>query len=120
MKTIIAGSRELPGDEAFIWYVADAVQKSGWKREIKEVVSGGARGIDLAGEAYAKDRGYTIKVFRPDWEGLGKRAGIVRNAQMADYADALIAIWDGRSKGTRNMIENMKSQGKKVYVYLVQ
>ena len=119
MKTIIAGSRDLPGDEEFIWYVADAITRSGWKKDITEVVSGGARGIDLAGEMYAKEAGYLVKRFPADWATHGKAAGLLRNSGMAKYADALIAIWDGRSRGTAHMIKEMEKQGKRIFTYIV-
>lgn len=51
-----------------------------------------------------------------DWDRLGKKAGMVRNAQMADYADAAIVFWDGKSNGTANMISNMKMRDKPCHV----
>ncbi|MOA29428.1 hypothetical protein D3C78_1504400 [compost metagenome] len=59
-----------------------------------------------------------VKRFIPDWDGLGKKAGHVRNREMGDYADALVALWDGTSKGTAGMVEYAKKKGLKVYVYL--
>ena len=85
--------------------------------EITEVVSGGARGIDTDGEHWAIGSGIPVKRFPADWDDLGKRAGFVRNAEMADYADALIAIWDGKSRGTLHMINTMVEAGKPVFVY---
>lgn len=113
MKTIIAGSRGIT--DYFI--IASAVEQSNF--QITEVVSGAARGVDKLGEKYAVLNSIPIKQFIPDWNGLGKRAGFVRNAQMADYADALIAIWDGESRGTKHMIDDATKKGLKVYVYLV-
>ena len=110
MKTIVAGSREITG----FTIVEKAIQDSGF--EITELVSGGARGVDRLGEKYAKDHNIPIKQFIPDWDGLGKKAGYVRNAKMADYADALVAIWDGVSKGTAGMIADATRKGLKVYV----
>ena len=69
------------------------------------VISGTARGADTLGELYAQERGYELRRFPADWDGLGNRAGYVRNCQMADNANALIAFWDGKSPGTRHMIE---------------
>jgi hypothetical protein len=119
MKTIIAGSRRLDTDQYLVWLVADAVIKSGFN--ITEVVSGGARGIDLAGEDWAKANipPTPIKRFIPDWDRQGKAAGIIRNGDMARYAEALIAIWDGSSRGTKNMIETATKLGLKVFVYKV-
>jgi hypothetical protein len=81
------------------------------------VVSGCARGVDRNGEAYAAKHGIPVALFPADWANLGKKAGMVRNCEMADYADALIAIWDGKSSGTKHMIDTAKSKGLKVYVF---
>lgn len=111
MKTIIAGSRE-----GFVFdEVVKAVEESGF--EITEVVSGGARGVDRFGETWANLNHVPIKQFIPDWDGLGKKAGHVRNRDMGDYADALVALWDGVSKGTKGMIEYAEKKGLKVYVF---
>lgn len=75
------------------------------------IISGTARGADTLGEQYARERGYTVERFPADWNTLGKRAGYVRNCQMADNADALIAFWDGNSKGTKDMITEAKRKG---------
>lgn len=113
MKTIIAGSRGITDFNV----IASAVQDSNF--QITEVVSGTARGVDKLGEKFATINSIPIKQFIPDWNGLGKRAGFVRNAQMADYADALIAIWDGVSRGTKHMIDDATKKGLKVHVHLV-
>lgn len=80
-----------------------------------EVVSGTARGADALGERYAKYRNYPIKRFKPNWS-QGLAAGPIRNRAMADYADMLIAFWDGRSSGTRNMIDEASKRGLIVHV----
>jgi len=79
-----------------------------------EIVSGGARGADALGERYAKDRGYSLRVFPAEWDRYGKRAGYLRNAEMAKYANALLAFWDGESRGTRHMIQIARESGLKV------
>ena len=111
MKTIIAGSRDI--DDVFL--VTEAIAKSGFC--ISEVVSGKARGVDSCGEEFAKEFGIPIKEFPADWARYGKAAGAIRNEQMAKYAEALIAVWDGRSPGTKNMIKIAKQLGLKVYVH---
>jgi hypothetical protein len=83
---------------------------------IIEVVSGAARGADIAGERWAEERDIPVKQFKADWDKHGKAAGPIRNAQMADYADCLVAVWDGQSKGTRSMIEYAVQRGLLVYV----
>ena len=110
MKVIIAGSRTITDYNV----VFSAIRNSGYK--ITEVVSGGAKGVDRLGERYAHENGIPVKRFLPDWRELGKAAGPVRNADMAEYADALIAIWDGKSAGTRHMIQIMSGLGKFMFV----
>ena len=114
MKVIIAGSRSIE-DFASIKY---AVDKSAFK--ITEVVSGCARGVDKLGERWAKEHGIPIKPFPAKWTDNGyldRGAGFKRNEQMAKYADALIAIWDGNSKGTKNMINWAKQHNLKLFIY---
>jgi len=113
MKVIIAGSREITS----MHYVNLAIQESGF--DITEVVSGGARGVDQLGERWAKEHGIPIKRFLPNWEKYGKKAGPLRNKLMSLYADALIAVYDGESKGTKNMIETANKRGLQVYVLYV-
>ena len=111
MKVIIAGSRQgfVSSD------VAEAVLNS--KFTISEVVSGTARGVDTFGEQWAQQNGVLVKRFPADWDKHGRGAGYIRNRQMGDYANALIALWDGQSKGTKAMIEYMKSLGKPVHLH---
>lgn len=61
---------------------------------------------------WAMERGIPVKMFIPDWEGYGRVAGIIRNTQMGQYADYLVAFWDKKSTGTAHMIQYMQSQGK--------
>lgn len=70
-----------------------------------EIVSGVAKGADSLGERFAKERNYQIKQFPANWNLYGKSAGYIRNDEMAVYSDCLIAFWDGKSKGTKNMID---------------
>jgi hypothetical protein len=118
MKCIIAGSRSLAIKWDKIKLVSCAVHRSGWLNEITEIVSGGCRGIDLAGEMFAENYGIPVKRFLPEWENEGKAAGPKRNALMAEYADALIAIRGNseRSRGTTHMIKLAIDKGLKVFV----
>lgn len=111
MKTIIAGSRSI----RLFQTVFDAVMLSNF--DITEVVSGTAQGVDRLGEKVAETLNIPIKQFPADWNKYGKRAGILRNIEMANYADALIAVWDGKSKGTKQMIDYAKAKNLKVFVY---
>ena len=111
MKIIIAGSRAFD-DYKKLCEVCDF--KLSRQSDI-EIVSGTANGADKLGEKYAQEKGYALKKFPADWT-LGKKAGYLRNKQMAEYADALICFWDGISKGSRNMIALAKEKGLKVHV----
>lgn len=118
MKTIIAGSRDLGSMDL----IASAALAAMFREDIyiSEVVSGGCRGVDVAGEQWAASQGISINRFPADWKTHGRAAGPMRNRQMAEYADALIAIWDGKSKGTKNMIEEAHKAGLVVYVHKVE
>jgi hypothetical protein len=112
MKTIIAGSRQFVN--ANILYAG--IGKTEWT--ITEVVSGGARGIDSLGERWAAANNIPVKLFLANWKVHGNSAGYKRNVEMANYAEALLAIWDGRSPGTAHMISIAKDKGLRIYVYL--
>lgn len=83
---------------------------------IEEIVCGNADGPDKFGAKWAEEHGYPVKHFPAQWDKYGKAAGIIRNHEMGDYADSLIAFWDGKSPGTRDMIEYMRKQNKYVEV----
>lgn len=110
MRVIIAGSRTIND----IALVRIAINNSGFT--ITEVVCGGAKGVDRLGEQWAKENDISIEYFLADWDMYGRRAGILRNSQMAKYADALITVWDGVSPGTNNMIAVMSKLGKPIYI----
>ena len=112
-KVIIAGSRTFDDYKLLCDYVDYKLSKID---EQIEIVSGGARGADALGERYAHDKGYSLHVFPADWDYYGKRAGYLRNIQMAEYADALLAFWDGKSKGTKHMIDEAKARNLKIGV----
>jgi len=111
MRTIIAGSRSITD----LAVVEKAVKDSGFA--ITEVVSGGARGVDRLGEKLANDCGLPCAVFPAEWKRYGKRAGFLRNSQMAEYAEALVAVWDGKSRGTAHMVSEAKDRGLRVYIH---
>lgn len=113
MKIIIAGSRDI-NDQSI---VAKAINSSPYT--ITEIVSGAARGVDTSAEVYANMSNLPLKKFPADWDKYGKPAGAIRNKQMADYADGLIAVWDGKSPGTRIMIQMMNKASKPVHLWLV-
>jgi hypothetical protein len=112
MKVIIAGSRSV--DDYSL--IVQAVERSGYN--ITEVVCGCAVGIDRLGEQWARANNIPIKEMPADWNRNGKAAGPIRNREMAEYADAAIVVWDGKSPGSRNMVENMIRRKKPYYVVL--
>jgi len=116
MKLIIAGSRTINlsiGDFDEYFYQFQ------FPMEDLEIVSGRAKGVDLAGEYYAKECSFPIHKFPADWGKYGKGAGPIRNRQMAEYADALLLIWDGKSKGSANMKATMLKLNKPVYEVII-
>lgn len=113
MKTIIAGSRGIEDYDL----IASAVEASGF--DVTEVVSGCARGVDSLAIRYAKEKGIPAKLFPADWNTHGRGAGFIRNTAMADYADALIAVWDGKSRGTSHMVYTATKKGLKVYKHVL-
>lgn len=110
MKVIVAGSRSITSS---VLVVAAIINSEFY---VEEIVSGTARGVDSIGEAWAHFASLPVTRFYPKWSTLGKSAGIHRNIEMGNYADALIAVWDGKSKGTKHMIDYMRSLNKPVYV----
>lgn len=113
-KVIIAGGRDFKNYE-YLSRKCD-YYLIGKDRDEIQVVCGCARGADELGRDYAEDRDIDVKLFPADWDKYGKSAGIIRNKQMAEYADALIAFWDTKSKGTANMITLMRDMGKPVRI----
>ena len=131
MKVIIAGSRSIV-DITQVFKAMEAVDFK--NEEYTVIVSGGAKGVDTLAIELASICAIPYLIFKPDWNNLdvpgavvkegqyGKynaKAGIDRNRRMAEYADALIAVWDSKSKGTLNMIDQMVTLGKLCYVYNV-
>lgn len=114
LRVIIAGGRDFDDYETLRAVVDKILSKT--KDEI-QIVSGGARGADKLGEQYAKERGYDISIFYADWDRYGASAGYKRNLEMAQNADALIAFWDGESRGTKHMINLATERGLKVRVW---
>ncbi len=114
MKLIIAGSRNFTNYKK-LCEVCDQILQD---QTNIEIVSGAYyKGADKLGEQYAKEHNYPIKQFPADWKRFGRASGPKRNEQMANYADALIAFWDGRSAGTKHMIQVAKSRNLKIKIF---
>jgi hypothetical protein len=110
MRTIIAGSRSI----TLYAVVKLAVARAPWTPTV--VLSGTARGVDLLGERWAKTNGVPIERYPANWDKYGNRAGMIRNAEMVDKAEALIAVWDGLSGGTEFTIRLAQNMGLQVYI----
>ena len=114
MKICIAGGRDFANYDVLVKVVDHVLL------EIQEpviIISGKAKGADGLGERYAKEHDLEVLLYPADWKKHGKGAGPIRNAQMAEAADMLIAFWDGSSRGTKNMIGQMQKQGKPCNVF---
>jgi len=113
MRTIIAGSRDIVDPSI----VESAILESGF--EITATVCGEARGVDTLGKQWSIANGIPVHSYPAQWATYGKSAGYIRNKQMAENADALIAIWDGQSRGTKSMITLAQDLGLEVYIFMV-
>lgn len=118
MKVIIAGSRTIEDYKL----LKRAINSSEFN--ITEIISGGAQGVDRMGERYAKEAGIDLVIMPANWKKHGKAAGPIRNEKMAAYASSdknirggLIALWDGKSRGTKNMIDNAEKYKLNKFVY---
>jgi predicted Rossmann fold nucleotide-binding protein DprA/Smf involved in DNA uptake len=109
MKLAIIGSRNLNVEN-----IGDYIPSG-----VTEIVSGGAKGIDTLAAQYARGKGIVLTEFLPDYARYGKGAPIVRNKQIAEYADAVLAFWDGKSKGTADSIRRFRKLGKPIKVVLI-
>jgi len=114
MKVIIAGSRNL---ENYL-LVAQAMQRCGF--DVTEVVCGCATGVDNLGDRWARTNNIPVKEMPANWNRDGKAAGPIRNREMAKYADAAVIVWDGKSAGTRNMIDEMIRHKKPYFLQLTE
>ena len=118
-RVIIAGTRSF-NDYELLRDSCNNLLSEKQRTHTVVVISGTARGADQMGERYAREWGFQLRRFPADWEQYGKSAGHIRNAKMADNADALIAFWDGESRGTKNMIDNARRKGLAVRVIQYQ
>lgn len=110
MKVIIAGTRTIK-DAALL---EKAIEESGFA--ITHVIHGGAKGVDTLAAQWASAKRIPTSVYLADWTGYGKAAGPIRNGDMLKEADALVAVWNGESPGTANMIRQAMNAGLRTYV----
>lgn len=110
MKVAIVGSRDLFVDDF------DDLLPSG----VTEIISGGARGIDSCARAYAMRKGIPLREFRPDYARYGRGATHVRNREIVDAADCVVAFWDGQSRGTAGTMRYAEKCGKTVVCWVMR
>ena len=112
-RVIVAGSRT--ASSVYIYSLLerklDRILKNKAVTHDIIIVSGTANGADKLGEEYARSRSFQVERYPADWDQYGKRAGYIRNAEMATDADALVALWDGESRGTKHMIAIANQMG---------
>ena len=107
MKIAVIGSRSIT-----------AIDLAPYLLDCDEIVSGGAKSTDSCAAEYARANGIKLTEFLPEYERYGRAAPIIRNRQIVDYADKIIAFWDGSSKGTLSVIQYAKKAGKACEVIL--
>jgi hypothetical protein len=111
VRIIIAGSRSFNDYDYLKEYCTNVIMTNFYDHKLSpEIISGHASGADMLGEKFANEFGYKLTIFPADWDKYGKSAGYRRNVLMAEYAkrdphhSILVAFWDGKSKGTLNML----------------
>ncbi|MBY6093868.1 DUF2493 domain-containing protein [Ferrimonas balearica] len=114
-RVIVAGSRTY-SDYDSLKSKLDLILAEKLKDHRVVIIDGGAPGPDRLGRRYAQERGLAVETYPAEWDTHGKKAGILRNLEMANVADALVAFWDSASRGTAHMIQTMEKQGKPVRV----
>jgi len=112
VRVLMAGTRSIT-DPAIL---EAAIRDS--RFEITEVVCSDAPGVDALASVWAKANKVPVTRFKERWTRYGRASGAFRNQNMHEYADALLAVWDGQSIATGNVIKMAESRGLKVFVYL--
>lgn len=119
MKLAIVGSRTFNDEFLMAEYLAifaTAYTNDELDPPKIEVISGGAKGADSLGERFAKIFRMPVTIFKPDWDKYGKLAGFIRNQQIVDASDIVLAFWDGKSKGTQDTINKAKKAKKPTFI----
>ena len=109
MKVGIIGSRNLEIHDLRLYLPENTT----------EIVSGGAKGVDTCAKEYAMKNHLKITEFLPQYDRYGRAAPLKRNLQIIDYADIILAFWDGKSRGTKHVIETCQKNNKKLLVHLI-
>ncbi len=114
-RIVIAGCRNFENYELAKKYIDFCISSIKNKYQLI-FLSGGCRGADKLGEQYAKENNYEIEIYPADWKKYGRSAGPKRNKQMAENCDYVICFWDGKSKGTKSMINYAKMFNKPIKI----
>ena len=117
MRVAIIGSRELgeSGQEKCCYnQICGSVP-----RNCTEIVSGGAEGIDMLAQKYARENSLLFTRFDPEYGSYGKNAPLMRNAEIIKYADLVLAFWDGKSRGTAQAISLCCENNKLIEIFLI-
>ena len=115
MKIVVAGSRDYTNYEEAVEFIEQCIQELAVFNDII-ILSGGCRGADMLGERYANEYGYKTEEFPAQWDKFGEAAGIIRNKEMADNPDAIICFLDGKSKGTKALIDYTRASNKTLFI----
>lgn len=120
MRLIIAGSRTTPAQNTKNYaIIANWLREHGYEETVTEVVSGTCQNsADILGERWATVNDIRITPYPAKWHLYGNRAGILRNGEMAVYGDELLVLWDGKSPGTKNMIDEMRRRNKPYHILM--
>lgn len=114
MKIAIVGSRTITDKDLVFGFIEEC---HNFDSRYDKIVSGGAKGVDSLAEQYASENNIGTIIFKPLWEVYGRKAGIIRNADIIGKCDKCICIWDGESHGAKNDIELCEQMGKPCYIY---
>jgi len=116
LKVIIAGGRDFNNYALLRQVIFELIYSKLYAGYGISIVSGMARGADSLAVEFATCHNIQLYQFPADWNTHGKAAGYIRNREMAQFADVLVAFWDGQSRGTRNMIDEMGKLRKRVHI----
>jgi hypothetical protein len=114
MRLIIAGGRDFTDIELMTSKLDAILSKT--DDDPITILSGTARGADQTGEVYARIRALSVEQYPAQWDKYGKSAGYKRNSQMADQATHCVVFWDGKSKGSKHMIDLAQQKGLELRV----
>lgn len=124
-KLAVVGSRSI--DDAIV--IESVIGRAPWISNSSitpmdmdlQLISGGAEGVDTVAQGWAESQGFETEVIEPDWDDWSNgHPALVRNTEIVEQADAVIAVWDGNSSGTKDSIEKAVDRGKPLYVEIVE